>query len=1094
MKIKKKLILSTFAFCFISAVFTIHIIGQLKTIKENNGYIVKATGISQTTLDFNVENYHTQLEVWEYAFEPNAMRLMAFESHNNTLTILLKKLLLVVSQSSENELFPDGQAQINKIEADLKVIRDDWVSIFVAITKLEKGIKNGLKKGNEEYEFLKAEVVKRVNINESIFDQLEFNKEIDIFIAGQKELVLFLTNKQEEIISSSTDTIIIELIVLILVAMLFSIYFAYSVTKPLDTFIRGIDIIGRGNLEHQVKINSNDEFSTLADAFNGMTGNLSKTTTSINNLNKEIKAREKVEKTLYESEEKYRSMMEAMKDSVYICSSELCIEYMNPAMIDRVGRDATGEICHKSIYNENKKCSWCVLDQIEKKEHVEYEGIDPKDNRYYSVSNSPVSHSDGTVSKLTICRDITERKEAENRLHKYSHDLAERVKELNYYHEISTLIEKKDISFDKLLQGIVDLIPPAWQYPEITCSRLIINEQEYKTENLQKTKWCQHSDIFVLGEHLGVLEVFYLEKKLTLDEGPFLKEERNLINAIAERLGRITERKQNERDTQVIMESTVGKIGQNLFDFIVVKLCEWLRCDCAIIGEIISDGTVKARAMVLDGNPVSDYTYNLKGSPCAETTRKCYCIYSENVSNLFPDDPDLIEMDAEGYVGISLKGKNGKAIGILCGISRKKLYLTKQTQNVMKIIGTRISTELERIQIESEKTVLEAHIQQSQKMESIGTLAGGIAHDFNNILFPIVGHTEMLLLDAPEDNPFRESLNQIYTGALRASELVKQILTFSRQESGELKLMKMQPIIKEALKLIRSTIPTTIEIKQDISPACGVIKTDPTKIHQIVMNLATNAYHAMEDTGGELKVSLNEVELGTRDLINPDMAPGQYACLTVADTGAGMDKELTEKIFDPFFTTKEKGKGTGMGLSVVHGIVKAMEGAIQVYSEPGKGTEFHVYLPVVKNSSEKQVIHQMKEPIQGGIERILLVDDEDAIITMEKLMLERLGYQVTSRTSSIEALEAFRDSPDKFNLVITDMAMSNMTGDKLSAELNKIRPDIPILLCTGFSETMSEEKAASLGINGFLLKPIVMKDLAQKIREVLDSNKTENTN
>jgi signal transduction histidine kinase/ActR/RegA family two-component response regulator len=382
---------------------------------------------------------------------------------------------------------------------------------------------------------------------------------------------------------------------------------------------------------------------------------------------------------------------------------------------------------------------------------------------------------------------------------------------------------------------------------------------------------------------------------------------------------------------------------------------------------------------------------------------------------------------------------------------------------------------------------LEEQLQQALKMESIGTLAGGIAHDFNNILFPIVGYAEMLLMDTPEDSPVRESLNQIYTSALRAKSLVKQILTFSRQESGELILMKMQPIVKEALKLIRSTIPTTIEIIQDINPDCGVIKADPTQIHQIVMNLATNAYHAMEETGGELKVSLKQVELGEYDIITPDMTPGFYACLTVADTGVGMDKNLTDKIFDPFFTTKAIGKGTGMGLSVVHGIVISMNGAIQVYSEPGKGTQFHVYFPIEKKSFEEKNT-QAKEPIQGGTEQILLVDDEEAILSMEKRMLERLGYQVTSRTSSLEALEAFHDSPDKFDLVITDMAMPNMPGDKLSVELTKIRPDIPILLCTGFSETMSEEKATSLGIKGFLLKPIVMKDLAQKIREVLDEN------
>ena len=384
---------------------------------------------------------------------------------------------------------------------------------------------------------------------------------------------------------------------------------------------------------------------------------------------------------------------------------------------------------------------------------------------------------------------------------------------------------------------------------------------------------------------------------------------------------------------------------------------------------------------------------------------------------------------------------------------------------------------------------LEIQLQQSQKMESIGTLAGGIAHDFNNILFPIVGHTEMLLEDVPEDSPLRDGLTHIYTGALRASELVKQILTFSRQETGEIKLMKMQPIIKEALKLIRSTTPATIEIKQDIKADCGAIKADPTQIHQVIINLTTNAYHAMEDDGGELMIGLKEIKLGELDLPYPNMIPGIYACLTIVDTGKGMDKALKEKIFDPFFTTKKIGKGTGMGLSIVHGIVESMKGAIQVYSEPGEGTQFHVYLPLEKSLPEKPETLQMKDSIQGGIERILLVDDEDAIITMEQMMLERLGYQVTSRTSSIEALEAFRDNPDKFDLVITDMAMPNMPGDKLAIELTKIQSDIPILLCSGFSEIMSEEEAASIGIRGFLWKPIVMKDLARKIRETLEQDK-----
>ncbi len=382
---------------------------------------------------------------------------------------------------------------------------------------------------------------------------------------------------------------------------------------------------------------------------------------------------------------------------------------------------------------------------------------------------------------------------------------------------------------------------------------------------------------------------------------------------------------------------------------------------------------------------------------------------------------------------------------------------------------------------------MEERIRQSQKMESIGTLAGGIAHDFNNLLFPIVGCTEMLMEDVPEDSPLRKNLNAIYKGAMRAKELVSQILAFSRHESNEIKLMRMQPVIKEALKLIRSTIPTSIEITQQIDRDCGPIKADPTQIHQVVMNLATNAYHAMEDTGGKLTVGLKEVKLDEKKMMGADMAPGVYACLTVVDTGTGIDEKIQGKIFDPYFTTKEQGKGTGMGLSVIHGIVQSAGGSIQMHSVPGEGTEFHVYMPVVISSIEDQETPKKGE-LQRGTECVLLVDDEDAIAMMEKEMLERLGYSVVSRTSSVEALKAFKRKPDKFDLVITDMAMPNMAGDRLASELVKIRPDIPVLLCTGFSQKIPEEKINTLGIKGILMKPIVMKDLSEKMREVLGNH------
>ncbi|MBW1821269.1 MAG: PAS domain S-box protein [Deltaproteobacteria bacterium] len=397
----------------------------------------------------------------------------------------------------------------------------------------------------------------------------------------------------------------------------------------------------------------------------------------------------------------------------------------------------------------------------------------------------------------------------------------------------------------------------------------------------------------------------------------------------------------------------------------------------------------------------------------------------------------------------------------------------------------------ERVLSERKVTKLQEQLAQAQKMESIGTLAGGIAHDFNNILFPMFGYLEIMLEDVPKDNPLRGHLIEVFNGAKRARDLIKQILTFSRQSDHERKPLETQRVIKEALKLIKSSLPSTIEISQNIKSDCGLVMADPTHIHQIVMNLCTNAFHAMEEAGGKLTIALKEVELTAEDLKDPAMIPGPHVSLTVADTGPGMEQSIIDRIFDPYFTTKEEGKGTGLGLAVVHGIVKNHGGQISVYSEPGKGTEFQICFPIIKKQRETSKV-ETDTPIQKGDEQILLVDDQDIIVQIEKQMLERLGYHVTARISSIDALEAFRANPDKFDLIITDLTMPNMTGDKLAGELIKIRSDIPIILCTGFSELISEEKAKSLGIKEFLMKPVVMKDLSITIRKVLEVNNEAN--
>jgi CheY-like chemotaxis protein len=335
-------------------------------------------------------------------------------------------------------------------------------------------------------------------------------------------------------------------------------------------------------------------------------------------------------------------------------------------------------------------------------------------------------------------------------------------------------------------------------------------------------------------------------------------------------------------------------------------------------------------------------------------------------------------------------------------------------------------------------------------------------------------------------------MEQILISSNRARELIDQILTFSRQTDQEKKPIKIQPVIKEALKLLRASIPTTIEIRQKIADCCPM-SADAVQLHQVIMNLCTNAFHAMMDQGGVLEVCLEEIELDQDDAAHyTDLDEGKYLKLTVSDTGHGMAPEIRERIFDPYFTTKEKGKGTGLGLSVVHGIINSHHGHISVYSEPDKGTSFVIYLPVIEEKT-MVVKPEVFEEIPRGDESIMIVDDELQIVNMLVQMLSGLGYEVTSRTSSLEALEAFRYNPDRFDLIITDATMPNMTGVQLAREIQKIRANIPIILCSGYSDILSREKAQDSGIRKFIMKPVIKRELAQAIRNLLDRPKRHET-
>ena len=513
----------------------------------------------------------------------------------------------------------------------------------------------------------------------------------------------------------------------------------------------------------------------------------------------DITDRKQAEEALKKSEVRYRSMMESITDQLYICSPDFTVEYMNPAMISRLGRNATGERCHNALHGLDYRCDWCVFNKVAKGESIETTIIGPLDGRTYRVTNMPVQNQNGTVSKMSIFRDIT------------------------------------------------------------------------------------------------------------------------------------------------------------------------------------------------------------------------------------------------GYL---------KAV--------------------------------------AEKEKLEQELRQAQKMESIGTLAGGIAHDFNNILYPIMGFAELSLEDLPENHPVKENLKDILQGAKRARDLVKQILAFSSQREEEQKPLVLSPLIQETLKLLRSTIPSNIDIQKELYDTQDCVLVSPIEIHEIVMNLCTNAYHAMEETGGTIRICLYKSEPDPK----LNLSHGDYCCLSIHDTGIGIPTEIINNIFDPYFTTKEQGKGSGLGLSVVHGIIKKAHGAISVESIPGKGTVFKIYLPITSAINKPDETSEDK-PSLGGNEKILFVDDEVAIVKLGVRLLEKLGYTVTGKNSSIEALALFKSAPDAFNLVITDMTMPQMVGTEFAAKLMETRPDIPIIICTGFSERVDIETAVSLGIREYIHKPILSVDLYSKVRAVLDQTKKD---
>jgi signal transduction histidine kinase/ActR/RegA family two-component response regulator/PAS domain-containing protein len=578
----------------------------------------------------------------------------------------------------------------------------------------------------------------------------------------------------------------------------------------------------------------------------------------------------------------------------------------------------------------------------------------------------------------------------------------------------------------------------------------------------------------------------------------------------------ITQSRQIEAAQLFLLEHSWsgGDFFQSLARFLARTLCMDFVCIDRLEGDNLYARTV---AVYFDGKFEDNVAYALKDTPCGNVVGKVICSFPKGVRHLFPKDEVLQEISAESYVGTTLWSARAKPIGLIALISRKPMANSRLAESILKLVAVPAAGELERrqgadelkkaydqlevrvqertaelqmaydrLQVEiAERKQMEEQLLQARKMEAIGALAGGIAHDFNNILAAIIGFSELIAEDLPPENPSIPHVQRVLNAASRGRDLVQQILAFSRKTGRARHPVSLSALAKETVHFLRASIPTTIDIVLDIAATSDTILATPVEVQQVLMNLATNASLAMQEHGGILHVNIADVGLEPESpVLEADMMPGEYLQLVVSDTGTGMTPDVIDKMFEPFFTTREVGQGTGMGLAVAYGIVKSLHGCIMVESKPGVGSTFNVLFPKVRTNAIAET--PTTEQSLGKRERILFIDDEEFLVEWGQALLERLGYEVTSMNDGTEAFETFSSDPSQFDLVITDQAMPGITGLSLAREILKIRPHIPIILCTGHSDAVTPESLEEAGVTELLMKPLAKQELAEVIRRVLD--------
>ena len=762
--------------------------------------------------------------------------------------------------------------------------------------------------------------------------------------------------------------------------------------------------------------------------------------------NKELVARDL---ELLASEKRFRSVIETAMDAIITVSSTGEIIDWNRAAesiygytsAEIIGRPVTSLIPERFRAFDSSQLSNAVQQGKESIIYNRLEGIGlRKDGSEFptEVSQS-VWKSGNEIFATGILRDIAERKKAEKVLHEREARLRAIV-ETAVDAIITTDSQATIVSWNKAAEKIF-----GYTEEEIIGKNTIMLLPERLRSDFDALRDAFfHRGVQTSSENIGMKKdgaEFHIEVTRAL----WKSEGATFATAIVRD---ITERKNAERD-RMLLSSVIEQAHENI---------------------LIMD----AQGTIMYVNPAVE---SLMGRPVDEILGK----------NGFQATGSIY--DVQSFKAIYEQLQSGSPwTGVLnYKIGGGKTASIEQTLSPILDDEGRLSTILSISRNVSHEKSLEEQLRQSQKMEAIGTLAGGIAHDFNNILAAIMGYTELAVMELPKESMPAQRLQHVISSCDRARLLVKQILTFSRKSPQEPSPVRISGIINEALKLMRASLPSTIEIRQDIRDAHAVVMADLTQLHQLIINLCTNAAQAMDESGGILAVSLNACTVGTDAIAGcHDLSPGPYVRLTVRDTGPGIAPEIRERIFEPFFTTKDVGKGTGMGLAVAHGIVKSYGGCIYADSERGTGAAFHILLPRIDFEPAAQV-SPLPADILQGTETILYVDDEEPVMQIGHGMLESLGYTVVSTGSSLEALAMFRAEPGRFACVITDMTMPHLRGDELARRLLEMRPGLPIILCTGFSEKISEEQALQMGIRAFLLKPFSLQELGLAVRKVLES-------